>query len=75
MGIIKPFLNKEVLESLKVHTTFESLHDYIPKELLPNEYGGDDYSLEEIHPQIKAWLEEDERREYLLNDENWKIED
>lgn len=75
LAVIKPFLNKEVLESLKVHTTLESLHKFIPKELLPSEYGGFDYSLKELHPQIKAWLEEDDRREYLMNDDNWKIED
>jgi hypothetical protein len=75
LALIKPFLNKEVLESLKIHTTLESLHECIPKELLPTEYGGDDFSLEELHPQIKAWLEEDERREYFINDDNWRIED
>lgn len=75
LAVITPFLNKEVLESLKVHTTLESLHKFIPKKVLPIEYGGDDYSLEELHPQVKAWLEENELREYLMIDDNWRIED
>lgn len=72
---MKPFLNKEVIESLKVHTTLESLHEHIPKDMLPIEYGGSDYSLEEYQLLTKNWLEENERREYLMNDDNWNIED
>lgn len=75
LAAIRPFLSKEVLESLQVHTTLESLHKSIPKELLPVEYGGVDYSLVELNEETKAWLEENERREYLMNDENWKIVD
>ena len=75
LAIMKPFLNKEVIESLKIHTSYESLHECIPKDLLPVEYGGESYSLEELHPQIKSWVEEKERVEYLMSDDNWKIED
>ena len=40
MSFVKPFLKTEVSESMKFHTNFESLHEIIPKECLPNEYGG-----------------------------------
>lgn len=73
LAVIRPFLNKEVVESLKIHTTFDSLYEYIPKNLLPTEYGGSDFSLSELYPQVKEFLEE--RRDYVLNDDNWKIED
>lgn len=73
LAVMRPFLNKEVLESLKIHTTLDSLHECIPKNLLPSEYGGTEFSLSELYPQIKEFLEE--RRDYVLNDDNWKIDD
>lgn len=73
LAMMKPFLNKDVIESLKVHSTLDTLYEYVPKELLPAEYGGDKYSLTELQPHVKAFLEE--KREYILNDDNWKIDD
>lgn len=53
MAFIKPFLNKEVAENLRFHTSLESLHKTVSEEFLPNEYGGSlgklDYLNEEWH--------------------------
>lgn len=70
---MKPFLKKEVIESMKIHSTLESLYEYVPQDILPKEYGGSEFSLSELTPLVKPWLEE--KREYILNDDNWKIED
>lgn len=40
MSFIKPFMNKEVTDSLQFHTNIETLYEIIPKELLPIELGG-----------------------------------
>lgn len=50
---IKPFLNKEVAESLRVHTSLESLHAVMSKECLPNEYGGNIGKLDDLN---EAWM-------------------
>lgn len=38
--LVKPFINKEVADSLNFHPNFETLHAMVPKECLPEEYGG-----------------------------------
>lgn len=40
MSLVKPFMKKEIIESMKFHTSLESLYDTLPRELLPNEFGG-----------------------------------
>lgn len=49
MTLIKPFLKKEVLDEIIIHPTLESLHEAIPKELIPDEYGGTAGSIDNIH--------------------------
>jgi CRAL/TRIO domain len=40
ISFIKPFLGKEVAESLQFHSNFDTLHKMVSKECLPEEYGG-----------------------------------
>lgn len=53
MSFIKPFMNKEVTESLQFHTNMETLFEIIPRELLPNELGG---SVGNIKAIFDDWL-------------------
>lgn len=73
MAILKPFMRTEVWESMKFHSSLESLQEYIPKDILPVDYGGNGESLDESFVRIKKMFED--CREYLLCDDNWKIED
>ena len=36
----RPFLHKRTVENLKFHRDINSLHEYVDKEILPAEYGG-----------------------------------
>ena len=38
--MIKPFLSKQVRNSIHFHDSLETLHQYVPKEILPTELGG-----------------------------------
>ena len=49
MTLIKPFLKKELLDELKIHPNLESLHEALPKDLLPEEYGGTAGSMKVFH--------------------------
>lgn len=53
VALIKPFMNKEVKESLHFHSTMETLYEKIPKEILPNELGGSAGSIQEL---FNDWL-------------------
>lgn len=73
LGIMKPFLKKEVVESIKIHSSFDTLYEYVPRDHLPTELGGTKYSITDIYPIVKQLI--DDKRDYLTNDENWKIND
>lgn len=58
-SLLKPFMKKELLDVLQIHSTLETLHDRIPIELLPVEYGGtNDVSIDEVHA---SWIEKMEK--------------
>uniref|UniRef100_A0A182V4R8 CRAL-TRIO domain-containing protein n=1 Tax=Anopheles merus TaxID=30066 RepID=A0A182V4R8_ANOME len=40
MTMIRPFMKKELLEMLHLHTKIHTLFPYIPQHLLPSDYGG-----------------------------------
>lgn len=54
IAFMKPFMKKELIDTIKIHTSIESLYDFIPRDLLPNEYGGTAGCLDDIH---NAWME------------------
>lgn len=47
---IKPFLKKKISDRMHFHPDgLESLYKFVPKEILPEEYGGNAGKLQEIH--------------------------
>ncbi|XP_057658442.1 alpha-tocopherol transfer protein-like [Diorhabda carinulata] len=51
---IKPFLKEKIRGRIHVHSNFESLHKFIPKDILPEEYEGTAGPLQVFHDQ---WME------------------
>lgn len=45
MSLITPFLKKELKDAFLVHTTMESLHKHIPKDILPEDFGGSELPI------------------------------
>jgi len=68
MGMMKPFMKKELIDMLQFHPTgSETLFSSVPKDLLPNEYGGKGGSLQELQEKwvknlesCSLWFEQDE---------------
>ncbi|CRK98509.1 CLUMA_CG011865, isoform A [Clunio marinus] len=71
MTFLKPFMKKEIIETLKFHTGVETLYDVVPRELLPNEFGGTAGSIDDFYKDWKMHIES--KRDYILNDDNWKL--
>ncbi|XP_059051869.1 alpha-tocopherol transfer protein-like [Achroia grisella] len=65
VALWKQILSAKVAGRLYVHKSLESLHDAVPKELLPAEYGGKEKSLMELHDNILNILSEKEFIEYM----------
>ncbi|XP_075147014.1 alpha-tocopherol transfer protein-like [Haematobia irritans] len=49
---VKPFVKEKLISRVTFHKDLESLYKDVPKDLLPNEYGGKAGSLDDI---IKKW--------------------
>ncbi|RZC41575.1 CRAL TRIO domain containing protein, partial [Asbolus verrucosus] len=48
--LAKPFLKKEIYEMIKFHSgSFENFYNYVPKEFLPEDYGGELPSCQTLH--------------------------
>lgn len=41
LGLLTPFMKKELQNVLSVHSDLEDFYKYIPKDMLPKEIGGD----------------------------------
>lgn len=49
LALMKPFMKKELLESMHLHPTLDTFVDkHVPKRMLPNEYGGSAGTLKEF---------------------------
>ncbi|KAF9408470.1 hypothetical protein HW555_011856 [Spodoptera exigua] len=69
-NIIKPFLKEKMRQRIHFHSSYTALHEYVPKELLPTEYGGTGSPLEEIN---NAWIKKlEEYKDWFKAQESLK---
>lgn len=40
MGLMKPFMKKELMDAMHLHATMDTFEEYVPKAMMPEEYGG-----------------------------------
>ncbi|CAG9805305.1 unnamed protein product [Chironomus riparius] len=72
VNLISPFLKKESVENMVFHSSFNTLHEYIDKDCLPIEYGGNFGTLDEFHEiNLKQLFK---NRDYLGRKENFLLQ-
>ncbi|CAG0895718.1 unnamed protein product [Cyprideis torosa] len=72
-GLFKAFMKPKMLRRLHIHTHVEELHEDIPKEVLPLEYGGTNGKMEDY---AKHWRKKVEAsRAWFLSDEAAKSQE
>ncbi|CAH0404713.1 unnamed protein product [Chilo suppressalis] len=72
--ILKSFLGEKLKKRIHVHNqNYEALYKYIPKSVLPIEYGGEDGSLSVLTDYWKAKVES--YRDWFLKEENAKTDE
>lgn len=49
MAVMKPFMSKEVLDTITFHTSMETLYECMPREYLPDEMGGTAGSMDDFY--------------------------
>lgn len=75
MMLIKPFIYTKLYNALKFHNagSLDSLYEFVPREILPVDYGGNAQSMEELKDYWVGVL--DNHRDFLLDDENFTLND
>ncbi|XP_068901978.1 alpha-tocopherol transfer protein-like isoform X2 [Tenebrio molitor] len=58
MAVVRPLLKEKLRSRIHLHSRLESLHQFVPKDLLPEEYGGSAGRLEEVKENWTRTLEE-----------------
>jgi CRAL/TRIO domain len=57
-SLVKPLLKKELIDVMHFHRSgLESLHKFIPKDILPQEYGGTLGAIGDIHKTFCGFVE------------------
>ncbi|CAH0404714.1 unnamed protein product [Chilo suppressalis] len=66
--LISGFLNEKAKQRLRIHKNVDDILEFVPKEILPTEYGGDGGSLREILDhwvskivEYKTWMQQEEQ--------------
>lgn len=49
LNFVKPFLKEKIRNRIFMHSTMETLYERIPKDILPEEYGGNAGPIQKIH--------------------------
>ncbi|XP_050525616.1 alpha-tocopherol transfer protein-like isoform X2 [Daktulosphaira vitifoliae] len=72
-NFLKIFLKEKIKRRIHLHSSYKSLYNYIPKEFLPEEYGGQQGTMAEIN---KYWYGKlVSYREWFLEQENIKTDE
>ncbi|GBP34435.1 Clavesin-1 [Eumeta japonica] len=61
-ALVKPVLPSEICELIHFHPTSETLHQFIDKKYLPEDYGGE---AERIKPRMQAWIKRAEEMRFV----------
>jgi hypothetical protein len=71
--LCRPFINAKLFETLKIHRSgsLDSLYEYVPKELLPSDYGGPQPSMSELKEYYMNILHN--KQDFFNNDEHFAL--
>ncbi|XP_046386013.1 alpha-tocopherol transfer protein-like [Ischnura elegans] len=74
VSFVKPFLKEKIRERIHIHSDgLDSLYKFVPKEMLPEEYGGNAGPISEINEQWRKKLES--YKDWFLEQENVKADE
>ncbi|XP_075157427.1 alpha-tocopherol transfer protein-like isoform X2 [Haematobia irritans] len=71
-AVIKPFMKKEFIDKTHFHTNgLGALYDYVPREILFEEYGGNAGKLSDISEKVTNGIRS--KRDYIMDPNYWLV--
>jgi len=58
MALMKPFMKKEFMDVMHLHSSLNTLDEHVPRAMMPNEYGGAAGSVKELGEKVYKQLQE-----------------
>ncbi|KAJ3665874.1 hypothetical protein Zmor_001339 [Zophobas morio] len=52
MALVKPLMSSKLFQMVQIHSTLDSLYDYVPRECLPVDYGGEGPSRQAMQEEM-----------------------
>lgn len=49
VNFVKPFLKEKIRERIHLHSSMDSLYKFVPKDMLPVEYGGQSGNIKDLN--------------------------
>ncbi|CAG9559230.1 unnamed protein product [Danaus chrysippus] len=58
VSIIKQGMSEKLGQRIHVHKSLDSIYNFVPKDIMPEDYGGSEKTLQQLHatPQPPSWL-------------------
>ncbi|XP_035449020.2 alpha-tocopherol transfer protein-like [Spodoptera frugiperda] len=63
--LMKQFVSEKIAKRMHVQKSLEDLHKYVPKDILPIEYGGSERSIVQIHDELVDAISSKKHVEYM----------
>ncbi|KAF9404824.1 hypothetical protein HW555_014148 [Spodoptera exigua] len=64
-SLLKQLLSKKIAGRINVVKTLEELYEYVPKDMMPKDYGGNEVTIMEMYENWRSVLSTEENIEYL----------
>ncbi|CAH0713631.1 unnamed protein product, partial [Brenthis ino] len=75
VSIYKKVVSEKLGSRIYIHTSYETIYDYVSKEILPEDYGGDAPSVAKLQEQWREYLKSDEGRKVVEISNNLKSDE
>ncbi|XP_047999645.1 alpha-tocopherol transfer protein-like [Leguminivora glycinivorella] len=67
LSFFRKFVKAKIMDRVMIHSSVEELHEFIPKEYLPKDFGGDSWSMQEYTDICEKELRSEATKQFLLN--------
>ncbi|CAH2093982.1 unnamed protein product [Euphydryas editha] len=65
LAMVKQVMSPKIAGRVHIHKTIEEIHEFVPKHILPKDYGGEERSIKELNAEWLDVLASDSHVQYM----------